>query len=127
MTHVPDDKTRRTVETMAGYGISEDDIAFVLDITIPTLDKHYRRELRMGRIKANTKVAERLFQAATDRDSPNLTAMIWWEKTRTGLSEFAPWRSSYVGKKETALIEAQSAHTKDDEWAELVDPSTRAN
>lgn len=77
--HKPTDKSRNTVKAMASYGILQEDIGTVVGVSKPTLEKHYRRELDTGAIKANSKVAESLYKQAT---SGNVTAAIWWTKAR---------------------------------------------
>ena len=52
--HTPEPAIRRQVEAMAGYGVPEADIARVIGIDAKTLRKHYRQELDLGHIKANT-------------------------------------------------------------------------
>ena len=41
----PTDQDRRTVAAMVGVGIPQNDICAVLDVTVPTLHKHFRKEL----------------------------------------------------------------------------------
>ncbi len=53
---------RSQVEAMAGYGVSEADIAKVLDIDPEILRFHYRRELEASHVRTNAKVAEPLSQ-----------------------------------------------------------------
>ena len=85
--HAPDLFHRRQVEAMAGYGVSEADIARVVGIDPKTLRKHYREELDTGQIKATAKVAESLFRKATSDGSQSVTAAIFWLKTRGGWRE----------------------------------------
>lgn len=85
--HEPTAENRKQVETMAGYGITEPDIAMSLGISKPTLTKHYRRELDMGHIKANSAIAQALFKKATSDGSQSVTAAIFWAKTRMGWKE----------------------------------------
>lgn len=100
-SHQPTDASRKQVESMAGYGIPEDDIALSLDISAPTLRKHYRRELDMGHIKANSAVAQSLFKKATGDGSQSVTAAIFWAKTRMGWKETVV--SEHTGKDGTPL------------------------
>ena len=86
-SHEPTESTRKQVESMAGYGIPEADIALSLEISAPTLRKHYRRELDMGHIKANSAIAQSLFKKATGDGSQAVTAAIFWAKTRMGWKE----------------------------------------
>lgn len=90
-TFKPTDEHRRQVESLAGFGIPEEDIATLIinsntgkHIARETLRKHFGVELRSGHIKANAKVAESLYKQATDG---NTTAAIWWSKTRMGWKE----------------------------------------
>lgn len=82
--HEPTEKTRSEVETLAAYGIPQEQIALMMEIDAKTLRKHYRRELDVGMPKANAKVAQSLFQKAINGDT---TAAIFWAKTRMGWRE----------------------------------------
>lgn len=92
--HSPTDEQRKTVETMAGYGMPHEDIALFLDVSGNTLTKYYGRELKMGRVKANSKVTQGLFQQAM---AGNTTASIFWLKTRAG------WRETVHVKSESTV------------------------
>lgn len=46
-----------------------------------TLREHFRDELNRGAPKANASVSQRLYQKCMDGD---ITAIIWWDKTRGG-------------------------------------------
>ncbi|MBA3520545.1 MAG: hypothetical protein H0T75_23560 [Rhizobiales bacterium] len=81
---------RNQVEAMAGYGVSEADIAKVLDIDPETLRLHYRRELQASRVKTNAKVAENLYRKATGDGCEAVTAAIFWLKKR------ARWKETSV-------------------------------
>lgn len=82
--HCPTPVDRRQVETLAGYGVPETQIAGLLTIDPKTLRKHYRSELDHGHTKANAKVAESLFRMATGDGREAVTAAIFWLKTRAG-------------------------------------------
>jgi predicted transcriptional regulator len=60
------------------------DIAHKLGITDDTLRKHYKKELEDGRIDANASIANTLFNQAK---KGNMTAAIFWLKTRAGWKE----------------------------------------
>jgi len=105
-----------TVETMSGYGMTQEEIAKVIGIGLSTLQKNFPRELELGPIKARAKVLQALYQQATL--GQNVMATIYWLRNVGQLSEDL----SKLGKKEIQMIEAQSAHTVDEEWAELVGP-----
>ncbi len=83
----PDETSRRQVEAMAGYGIPEADIAKVIGIDAKTLRKHYRSELDIAPVKANSAVAQSLFKKATGDGPQSVTAAIFWCKTRMGWKE----------------------------------------
>jgi len=85
--HQPDPALRRQVEAMAGYGIPELGIAKVIGVDPKTLRKHYRSELDLGHLKANSAVAQSLFKKATGDGPQSVTAAIFWAKTRMGWKE----------------------------------------
>lgn len=85
--HQPTTEQRKQVETMAGFGITEDDIALSIGISAPTLRKHYRSELDLGHIKANSAVAQSLYKKALGDGASAVTAAIFWLKTRAGWKE----------------------------------------
>jgi hypothetical protein len=80
--YVPSDEQRRSVLSMTGYGIKHEDIATMLRIDKKTLYRHFRRELDTGMTEANVRVAQALYGNATK--NMNVTAQIWWTKTRMG-------------------------------------------
>tara|TARA_B100000700_G_scaffold38503_2_gene38402 strand:+ start:1376 stop:1762 length:387 start_codon:yes stop_codon:yes gene_type:complete len=82
--HDPTDGNRAMVKTMAAVGTKHEDIAFKLEISADTLTKYYRKELDDGRIDANAAIARSLFDTAR---SGNLTAQMFWLKTRAGWKE----------------------------------------
>lgn len=85
--HEPTAETRKQVEAMAGYGIRADDIARSVGISQETLRKHYRDELDLGTVKANTAVAQSLYKKALGDGTSAVTAAIFWMKTRAGWKE----------------------------------------
>ncbi len=82
--HEPTEKHRKTVEAMSSYGIPHEDIAKVIGIDDKTLRKHYRNELDTACAKANSQVAQRLYQKCMDGDT---SSMIFWLKTRARWAE----------------------------------------
>jgi hypothetical protein len=91
-SHRPDPNSRRQVEAMAGYGMPETDIAAAIGVDAKTLRKHYRSELDLGHIKANSAVAQSLFRKATGEGPQSVTAAIFWLKTR------ARWKETTVSE-----------------------------
>jgi hypothetical protein len=87
--HEPDAFSRRQVETLAGSGIPEAEIAGLVGIDPKTLRRHYRQELDHGHTKANAKVSENLFRKATGEGPQSVTAAIFWLKTRARWKEVA--------------------------------------
>ncbi|SDR17420.1 hypothetical protein [Paraburkholderia tuberum] len=81
---------RKLVEQLAAFGIPQEDmVMLVLDsnekpISVPTLRKHFRKELTEGLVKANTAVAQALFKKAK---AGNVASIIFWLKTRGGWKE----------------------------------------
>ena len=84
----PSEKDRVTVKAMIGYGITQDDVAKVIGISDVSLRKYFPREIELAVVEANLMVAQSLHQMATK--GKNVTAAIWWSKTRMGWSERLP-------------------------------------
>jgi len=82
--HEPTEKTRAEVGALTSFGNTQEQIAEHLGVSVETLDKYYRDELDNSVVRANAKVAAKLFRKATEGD--DLSAMIFWLKTR------AKWR-----------------------------------
>jgi hypothetical protein len=82
--HEPTEVTRKTVKAMTGYGIPQDDIALVLGINSRTMRKYYKAEIKVAAPEANAQVVQSLFKTAV---GGNVTAQIWWTKTRMGWRE----------------------------------------
>src|SRR5262247_3029568 len=93
----PTEKDRRMVEMMAGHGISQNDIARVIGISLEGLTRWYRDELETGAVKANSAVAQSLFAKATGNANGSVAAAIFWLKCRARWSE-ATSAEAYVGK-----------------------------
>ena len=82
----PTDKSRAEVSALVSFGTRHQDICNYLKIDHKTLTKYYQRELDTGHTMANAAVARTLYQQAVQQQ--NVTAMIFWLKTR------ARWRES---------------------------------
>tara|TARA_R110000765_G_scaffold109825_4_gene201035 strand:- start:164 stop:586 length:423 start_codon:yes stop_codon:yes gene_type:complete len=83
--HKPTYQTRKTVRGMTLAGISQPLIAEVLDISKPTLTKHYARILKLAMAQANGEIAECIM--ATGKQDKNPALLIFWAKARMGWSE----------------------------------------
>jgi hypothetical protein len=118
----PTPDQRRTVKTMAGFGIPQEDIAKFLGIDDKTLRKHFREELDRGVTEANAKVAQSLFQMATQ--GKNVAAAIFWMKARGG------WREKHEVEVTAATSPRFVVHAPEpmtvEEWTEKYVPKDLA-
>jgi len=80
----PTAQQRQMVEQMVAVGIPRDEIALCLDVSLPTLRRHFKREIATAATKANARVGASLFNKATSGDTGS---MIWWTKSRMGWKE----------------------------------------
>lgn len=78
--HIPTEKTKAAVESLVSFGITQEDIARYLEISVDTLAIHYRNELDNAVLRANAQVAGKLFKKAVVQE--DLSAIIFWLKTR---------------------------------------------
>lgn len=78
------------VAELAGRGLSQVEICLCLGISERTLRNHKQVDsvladaIKSGKAKAAQDIANALYEMAKDKD---LGAIIWWEKTRRGLSD----------------------------------------
>ena len=87
-SHEPTEQNRKTAEMLSGKGSTQEEIAALLDVSVETLVKYYRRDLKLGKAKANHKVARALWDKAISKTHPqSVTAGIWWTKTQMSWKE----------------------------------------
>ena len=86
--HLPTDASRKQVEALASFGVARAEIAKVVGICGTTLVKHYGETLDIAATKANSLVAQSLFNRAVKGDGAAATsAAIFWLKARAGWRE----------------------------------------
>lgn len=107
--HKPTEQSRRQAKLLSGYGLTRDEIAAVIGISTPTLDKHYGEDLDAGAPELTAQVAQSLFRAATDKEKPNVVAAIFWLKCRAGWDDSG---GKTAGKKAQRQQEAAEVANK---------------
>lgn len=80
----PTDQDRARVELAVALGMTQEQVALLLGVSVDSLDRHCRKELDAGAVKANLQVGGALFKKAMGGDT---AAQIWWSKTRMGWKE----------------------------------------
>ena len=70
---------RAKVRQLSAFGVSQHDVAKIVECSPKTLRKHFRCELDRGAAEANAAIAGYLFQNAK---AGNVAAQIFWLKTR---------------------------------------------
>lgn len=105
-SHQPAEETKRQIETLSGFGLTQDQIALVIGLSPPTLRKYYEHEISSGKAKACAQIAKTLFQQATKADKPNMSAAIFWLKCQAGWKEN---QDDKPGKKEIRQGAAEEA------------------
>jgi hypothetical protein len=88
------------------------------------LHKWYRYELDTGMVKANSKVAQSLFEKATGSGQGAVTACIFWLKCRAKWVEPKPW-DEVPGRKEQLQQAAATAGGASTEWADDLEVENR--
>jgi predicted DNA-binding protein (UPF0251 family) len=86
------DEQIRQAQLLSGYGLTQNQVADVLGISRSTFEKKKNEErvqvaLQKGRAIAQQNVGKSIYEKALNGD---MTAAIWWEKTRAGRTEKAP-------------------------------------
>ena len=114
-SHEPTAQQRMLVETLSGFGVVQDKIAMIVGISLPTLHKHYRDELDIGRDKVESHLIGKLMKLANGDDGTALKAIIFMLTTKFGWTPYGPASHAYdeppaLGKKEQANVDAETAH-----------------
>lgn len=120
MTFDPTDEQRRTVKALSGFGVPQPDIALHLGVDPKTLRKHFREELDRGSIEATAKVAQSLFNMATQGN--NVAAAIFWMKARAGWRE----KQDLEHSGNLAIIHVVTGVPRDGDPSEADEAETRA-
>lgn len=106
---------RRKVEELRSVGMSKDDVAAVLGVTRPTLDKHFEVELQVGAAKKRAEVVSFLYKSArggnvsAQKKLEEMTRVTLAEEANTRIDSRQASPSSKLGKKATQELEAQTA------------------
>jgi hypothetical protein len=90
----PTDKDRNIVKIAKAAGCKEESIAKMLSIDLKTLKKYYRDDLDHGTDELTRNVAGALYKNAI---GGNVTAQIFWLKTRAG------WRETEIHEQAELL------------------------
>lgn len=116
----PSESDRKSVQTMAAYGVPEEQIARTVGrrgISPKTLRKHFRSELSNGQAVANAKIAQTLFQMATSGEHPAVT--IFCAKVRLHMREKAAPVQSVAENRPTEENYAEDTQAVTNELARL--------
>lgn len=74
------EENKKKIRLMSGYGLRDEDIANICDISQASLRDHFSQELKIGRSRAFNKVAKTAFRMATSGKDTAMT--IFWLKVR---------------------------------------------
>lgn len=86
--HQPTDATRTLVTLGKAAGMNDDALAKLVGISVPTLLKHYGKELETGVQELTAKIAGTLAKIALNPTHPKaVTAAIFWLKAKGGWSD----------------------------------------
>jgi hypothetical protein len=103
--HIPTEKDRQDVAAWVCAGIPQTCMADLLRIDEATLRRNYPVELEHGTGIANGKVSGMLFQQVMQG---NVTAMIFWCKTKLGWREKAPEDNQVLVKLDGTPVDAKA-------------------
>lgn len=101
----PTEEEREMVEKLSGFGLQQESIAAMVrdGIHVDTLRTHFKRELELGRAKANGKIGKTLFDKAMAGDTGSL---IWWTKTQMRWAETQKHEIVHTGISINDALEA---------------------
>lgn len=117
----PTKAQRNRVAIAAGAGMSHEEIAIALEISRPTLEKHFEHELSVGAYQKRLEVLNAMHRCAK---KGNVAAQkAYMQLTPRAATPPVPKEPepAPVGKKEQADIDARTAHAGTD-WESLLKP-----
>src|SRR5436190_1661256 len=94
----PSDVDRKHVKLLAGFGLTQRQIALLLDVSLPTLRRAFAREMEIGKLDVDAEVMAALFRKARSGD---VRACALWLGRRPEWRPLAP-----LGKKDQAELDA---------------------
>ena len=100
----PNKRDSSQVEVLTGMGATREYIAHHLSLTVPELEHHYARSLRMGEEEANLRVAQAFFEMATSKEHPQMT--LAWMKMR------ARWTDTATSTQEEDDVDIEATRQK---------------
>jgi hypothetical protein len=80
----PTPEQRKQVKTLSGFGLNHVQVANVMDISRPTLEKYYSEELRKGKDEAIALVTNSLF---SNIKKGNVPCILFYLKCQAGWKE----------------------------------------
>lgn len=69
-SHAPSTQTRNITQLAIAAGFTQQQVAGLIGISVPTLRKHYRAELQAGRDTVNLKVVANIYRIAMQTEDP---------------------------------------------------------
>lgn len=82
--HLVTEETQAQVIQLCAFGMTHEQIATVLGVSRPTLEKHYKVQLDTGLLQMNASVAGNLYRIATSEEKEAVRAAIFWLTQRGG-------------------------------------------
>jgi hypothetical protein len=108
---------RDKVRHLAGVGVGQDDIAKIIGCAPKTLRKRCRDDLDRGVAEANATVSGYLFAAAK---AGNVTAQIFWLKTRAHWREKTAPEDPILGAESTSEVLVLPDNNRDPELTQVL-------
>lgn len=117
--HQPTDESREKVAILAGGGMSHEDIALVVGVSRPTLEKWYEHELSIGAQEKRAAVMQAVFESATRKGNVAAAKLFMSHEPRLAAPPLQEEEPVVEGKKAKAAADAKTA-ASGTEWDELL-------
>ena len=119
----PTPEQRKIVKMMTGFAIDQEKICSALDISGPTLRKHFKKEIKIGSAQLEAQLAGNMYRLAGGSDGTAFRANEFILNCRFGWSRYAPPppppKAPELGKKERLQMAAETGH-EETGWGELL-------
>lgn len=112
--HVPTQRQREAVEECIGLGLTFEQVAKTMGISVSTLRKHYKDELELGKITKIAELSQTMFQVGTNPEHKAVVpAAMYLLKTQGGEQFRETTRTELTGKDGKPLQVNTKSHTID--------------
>ena len=115
--YTPTEEDRTRIQKLAGLGMRQKDICYIMGISERTLRRHHKEDCEYGKSFVNSKIAERAYTLAMEGDK---TMLIFWMKCQMGWRDQGHTVEEEQEEQQTRYVNAPPEAKDYDQWMESI-------